>query len=522
MTEKEVELELNEAGTRLGDPPSSVDDLLGILDGLMDRLKDLFFDALLCFLMKKWRSVNSPVHALKLESCLTKVEQSPSESMRNAMEPSLKALASENIREHSDVDVKVADLAKELLDTFTARQMGKVFFTNSGSEANDSQGLDGQDQVKNDGSECVVPVQQHNYQDLEMEYEASKMQLRVNKLVHLANSEPSRRSKVKDMSAEVVDNNPYSRFMALQMIGIVENYERIREFLVAIVVGMTKTDVVVQTLADINPSVVFEVSNFCETLIKIRMFVVQSYTLDITTVEGFETFMASLTNKNFSTSKSGSGVDLVLSCVDNYEAHMVVNQACNKLNQTWMESGVSEDAVSGHIRLLVPGETACFACAPPLVVASEVDERTLKREGVCDASLPTTMCLDYASVVVDGQTVSLGLWDTAEIMDVLEVLASLLLIEGITVVQDSIFLDLAKNVQDLVVKRLDLVKKESDLRNLAKNKLDLVEQLRDLVVKQLDPVKKESNLRNLAKNKQDIALQLRDLVVKQLDLVKKL
>ncbi|KAK9130421.1 hypothetical protein Sjap_010908 [Stephania japonica] len=76
MTDQEIELELNEAGTRLGDPPSSVDDLLGILD--------------------------------KLESCLTKVEQSPSESMRNAMDPSLKALASEKIREHSDVDVKVA------------------------------------------------------------------------------------------------------------------------------------------------------------------------------------------------------------------------------------------------------------------------------------------------------------------------------------------------------------------------------------------------------------------------------
>ncbi|KAK9093171.1 hypothetical protein Syun_028082 [Stephania yunnanensis] len=143
MTDQELELELNEARMRLGDPPSSVNDLLGILD-----------------------------------------------SMRNAMEPSLKALASENIREHSDVDVKVAvasrvseitritapdapfedeqmrDLAKGLLDTFTARQMGKVFFTNSGSEANDSQ---------NDGSEYVVPVQQHNYPDLEMEYEASKV-----------------------------------------------------------------------------------------------------------------------------------------------------------------------------------------------------------------------------------------------------------------------------------------------------------------------------------------------------------
>lgn len=41
--------------------------------------------------------------------------------------------------------------------------------------------------------------------------------------------------------------------------------------------------------------------------------------------------------------------------------------------------------------MLIPGETACFACAPPLVVASGVDERTLKRDGVCAASLPTTM-----------------------------------------------------------------------------------------------------------------------------------
>lgn len=56
-----------------------------------------------------------------------------------------------------------------------------------------------------------------------------------------------------------------------------------------------------------------------------------------------------------------------------------------------MESGVSEDAVSGHIQLLVPGDTACFECVPPLVVASGIDERTLKREGVCAASLPTTM-----------------------------------------------------------------------------------------------------------------------------------
>jgi ubiquitin-like modifier-activating enzyme 5 len=54
-------------------------------------------------------------------------------------------------------------------------------------------------------------------------------------------------------------------------------------------------------------------------------------------------------------------VDVVLSCVDNFEARMAINQACNELGQVWMESGVSENAVSGHIQLIRPGETACFA-----------------------------------------------------------------------------------------------------------------------------------------------------------------
>jgi ubiquitin-like modifier-activating enzyme 5 len=38
------------------------------------------------------------------------------------------------------------------------------------------------------------------------------------------------------MSAEVVDSNPYSRLMALQRMGIVKNYERIRDYSIAIVV----------------------------------------------------------------------------------------------------------------------------------------------------------------------------------------------------------------------------------------------------------------------------------------------
>ena len=50
---------------------------------------------------------------------------------------------------------------------------------------------------------------------------------------------------------------------------------------------------------------------------------------------------------------------------DATEAHpppvpVIHKQVCLELNQTWMESGVSEDAVSGHIQLLVPGDSACF------------------------------------------------------------------------------------------------------------------------------------------------------------------
>ena len=38
-------------------------------------------------------------------------------------------------------------------------------------------------------------------------------------------------------------------------------------------------------------------------------------------------------------------------------------------------------------------QLCCLQCAPPLVVASGIDEKTLKREGVCAASLPTTMAV---------------------------------------------------------------------------------------------------------------------------------
>ncbi len=203
----------------------------------------------------------------------------------------------------------------------------------------------------------------------------------------------AKRDAIEKMNAEVNDSNPYSRLMALKRMGVVDEYEKIQDFTLIIVgiggvgsvaaemltrcgigklilfdydkvelanmnrlffrpehAGMTKTSAAKLTLEDINPDVIIE-----------------EYTSDITVSENFDHFMKMI---SYGGKNGSSPVDLVLSCVDNYSARMVVNQACTELRQIWMESGVSEDAVSGHIQFLLPGRTACFACVPPLVVAS--------------------------------------------------------------------------------------------------------------------------------------------------------
>lgn len=246
-----------------------------------------------------------------------------------------------------------------------------------------------------------------------------------------ASIEQKPRPRISKMSDEVVDTNPYSRLMALKRMHIVKNYEKIRDCTVIIVgvggvgsvaaemltrcgvgklilydydkvelanmnrlfyqphqQGLSKVEAATKTLSFINPDVEFDYYNY-----------------DITKVDNYVHLLdkiqhgARIPTPPNDSSRTTSRVDLVLSCVDNFEARMTINRACNEVNQIWMESGVSENAVSGHIQVIRPGETACFACAPPLVVASNIDERTLKKEGVCAASLPTTMAI-VAGVLV--------------------------------------------------------------------------------------------------------------------------
>ncbi|CAO2825886.1 unnamed protein product [Amaranthus hypochondriacus] len=76
LTDKEVEKQLTEVGNKLLSPSSSVTELLSLLD--------------------------------RVESLLSRVEQSPSESMKNALSSSMKALVANELLKHPDIDVKVA------------------------------------------------------------------------------------------------------------------------------------------------------------------------------------------------------------------------------------------------------------------------------------------------------------------------------------------------------------------------------------------------------------------------------
>jgi ubiquitin-like modifier-activating enzyme 5 len=232
---------------------------------------------------------------------------------------------------------------------------------------------------------------------------------------HQQTSEPKQRPKIAEMSSEVVDSNPYSRLMALKRMGIVKEYEKIREKSLIVVgvggVGSVVAEMLTRCavgklilfdydkveLANMNrlfyqphQSGLSKVEAARDTLLHINPDVeIEVHNMNITTMENFKLFVDRIQHGGI----EGGKVDLVLSCVDNFEARMTVNTACNEENQIWIESGVSENAVSGHIQYIEPGKTACFSCLPPLVVASNIDEKTLKKEGVCAASLPTTMAV---------------------------------------------------------------------------------------------------------------------------------
>ena len=156
----------------------------------------------------------------------------------------------------------------------------------------------------------------------------------------------------RDMKTEVKDDNPYSRLMALKTMGVVANYERIRDFTIIIVgiggigsvvaemltrcgigklimydydkvelanmnrmfylpshEGLAKVDAAKKSLNDINPDTIIE-----------------AYNQNVCTIENFNAFKEKILTGGI---QNQTRVDLVLSCVDNYAARMSINKACN-------------------------------------------------------------------------------------------------------------------------------------------------------------------------------------------------
>lgn len=214
------------------------------------------------------------------------------------------------------------------------------------------------------------------------------------------------RSKISEMSEEVKSDNPYSRLMALKRMGVVENYADIRQKSVSIIgiggIGSVAAEMLTRCgigklilydydtveLANMNRlffrpehTGLSKVAAAQKTLQEINPDVeIVPISANICSASNYDEFLNTIKETH-----------LLLCCVDNYAARITINRACGELNKIWMESGVSEDAMNGHIQSIYPGETACFECAPPYVVANGGDENQIKREGVCAASLPTTM-----------------------------------------------------------------------------------------------------------------------------------
>jgi hypothetical protein len=95
---------------------------------------------------------------------------------------------------------------------------------------------------------------------------------------------------------------------------------------------------------------------------------IESYTMNITTVDGFDQFKASVTDADSGRSR----VDLILSCVDNYEARITINQV-SILDVIWCATCLICAALQDLAQELQRGQSQlCRVCAQWMQV-TEVD-----------------------------------------------------------------------------------------------------------------------------------------------------
>jgi len=204
------------------------------------------------------------------------------------------------------------------------------------------------------------------------------------------------------MDESVVEGNPYSRLMRLNKMSMVNGYENIQNYSVAIFglggigataaemlarsgigklllfdrktveptdlnrlfyrpehVGLSKTQATKATLASLNPHVV-----------------VETYALDITMRDGEGLIVEKLRNGGV---EAGEPVNIIVSCVDNRDARLVVNNVRKEMGLPWMDSSGFSNGLTGCVQFIPNGAMA-------LEFASDV----AVSPGTIIPSLPTT------------------------------------------------------------------------------------------------------------------------------------
>jgi len=215
-----------------------------------------------------------------------------------------------------------------------------------------------------------------------------------------------RRHKVEVMSSDPSESNPYSRLMALKALGVVKNYERVRDFSVALVgiggVGVSVVEML--TRCGVGKIIIYDYDTI-ELANMNKMFyrpeqagwnktmacrhycselnpdtTIEVHNMDITAKENTAKFKESISTGSLDRKEK---VSLLIGCVDNLEARELMERFSDEMQLPFMDAVVADDAMSGHVQLIIPGRTGGLEAAP-------IKTHMEKRAGICPASLPTT------------------------------------------------------------------------------------------------------------------------------------
>merc|ERR1712070_49273 len=208
-------------------------------------------------------------------------------------------------------------------------------------------------------------------------------------------------SNLKDVSGgavmdeEVVEGNPYSRLMRLNKTSMVNHYENIQNHSVAIIglggIGAVCAEML--SRAGIGKLILFDKKTVAPTdlnrlfyrpehvglsktqatkatLISVNAHVlVETYSLDVTTKDAEE-----LIADRLRTGAVGAGdqVDLIISCVDNRDARLVVNNVRRALKLPWMDSSTFTNGLTGCVQFIPDGAMALEFASDVAVVPGSI------------------------------------------------------------------------------------------------------------------------------------------------------